>query len=167
MTLPMYRYTLYRELAGLGRPVLFVMLNPSTADVYVDDPTIRRCMGFGRREAAAHINVVNLYPLRATDPKELRVAPISPEAMLHNTEILKRYLAAQKTPQGHKIVCAWGAHSAAIELGGVSTFVRIWEEAGKPDLWCLGTTQQGAPRHPLYVKGDAPLIPFVPKAGER
>ena len=33
---------------------------------------------------------------------------------------------------------------------------------GKRELWCLGTTQAGHPRHPLYVHGDQKLVRYQP-----
>jgi hypothetical protein len=50
----------------------FVMLNPSTADAMQDDPTIRRCIGFARSWGYDTLCVRNLFPWRATDPKDLR-----------------------------------------------------------------------------------------------
>jgi len=45
-----YRYLLERDISMLNRgTVLFVMLNPSTADAENDDPTIRKCKGFADR----------------------------------------------------------------------------------------------------------------------
>jgi hypothetical protein len=68
-----YRYRLWRRWAD-GPTVLFVMLNPSTADADVDDPTIRRCIGFARSWGAGALEVVNLYAWRATQPAELKAA---------------------------------------------------------------------------------------------
>ena len=76
-----YRYHLARiweegpqhsGLRHLWRPknLAFVMLNPSTADAYEDDPTIRRCIGFGQRDAFDSITVLNLFAGRATKPKD-------------------------------------------------------------------------------------------------
>jgi hypothetical protein len=55
-----YRYRLTREW-GDGPLLTFAMLNPSTANAEIDDPTIRRCMSFGRREGASGISVFNLF----------------------------------------------------------------------------------------------------------
>ena len=72
-----YRYRLYRSIPQVVRwikPCLFIMLNPSTADESKDDPTIRRCVSFANRELCTSLTVVNLFSLRATNPKELSIA---------------------------------------------------------------------------------------------
>lgn len=99
-----YRYRLSRIWDEAKKPLTFIMLNPSTADAELDDPTIRRCMGFAEREQAGGVVVVNLYGFRATKPFDLFQAtdPIGPG----NDRALKR--AAR---QAKSIVCAWGAHA--------------------------------------------------------
>lgn len=151
----LYRYRLDRwwgpESEGAGSTRLpFIMLNPSTADADVDDPTIRRCMGFARREGFHGITVVNLGAGRATNPDDWAAMddPEGPENLA--------YLHDVAETAGH-VVAAWGAHPHAVNLG---TFVlRMLRHAAIPVL-CLGTTKAGAPRHPLYVKGDQPLTAY-------
>lgn len=63
-----YRYRLTRRFAD-GPCATFVMLNPSTADETIDDPTIRRCRNFAIREGCGGLVVVNLFAYRATDPR--------------------------------------------------------------------------------------------------
>jgi hypothetical protein len=64
-----YRYLLTRIWDPAVKPVVFLMLNPSTADAFEDDPTSRRCTGFAKREGAGGLVVVNLFGLRSTDPR--------------------------------------------------------------------------------------------------
>jgi hypothetical protein len=146
-----YRYWLRRTWAsgGNGRVVCFVMLNPSTADAAVDDPTIRRCMGFARAWGYSVLTVLNLFALRATDPAELRTAvdPVGPFGNVH--------LGAGKLAD--LVIAAWGAN---VPFGRDRTAVRLL--TGKP-LFCLGTTKAGHPRHPLYVRADQLPIPFTPR----
>ena len=66
----LYRYSLSRRLTAGNRTVLFVGLNPSTADATADDPTIRRCAGFARSWSFDWLLMGNLYALRSTDPLE-------------------------------------------------------------------------------------------------
>ena len=145
-----YRYTLVRQWDS-GRPaLLFVMLNPSTADAKADDPTIRRCMAFARREAAGGIVVVNLYSLRSTDPKALRSAedPVGP---FNHRVIYDAAVAAAEA--GMPVVCAWGVNDVSQVAGAALSEAR---EAGAR-LVCLGKTKGGHPRHPLYVRSGQPF----------
>lgn len=144
-----YRYRLSRIWDERKKPLTFIMLNPSTADAEVDDPTIRRCMGFAEREQAGGIIVVNLYGFRATRPFDLFQAtdPIGPG----NDRALKR--AAR---QAKSIVCAWGAHAPPNRVA----YVRALLDQHR--LSCLGTTKHGAPKHPLYLRRDQPLEHYQP-----
>lgn len=154
-----YRYTLGRrwnEPMPERLPVLdlWVMLNPSTADATQDDPTIRRCVAFSRSWGADGIRVVNLFALRATDPAKLLTQPdpIGPR----NDEFIR--LAALATGVlGGRIITAWGGHSLAADRAE-AVFELLWPQP----VYCLGTTKTGAPRHPLYVRGDTPLREWKP-----
>lgn len=147
-----YRYRLERRWAA-GRQLPFVMLNPSTADEHLDDPTIRRCMGFARREGYAGIVVANLYAFRATSPDDLWKAadPYGPD----NDAALERVAREAQGP----LVCAWGIHG-----GRNNRPIAVMQYAGA-ELFCLGKTKDGHPRHPLYVKGDQPLVPLFAENG--
>lgn len=142
-----YRYRLTRVWGSL--PTLpFIMLNPSTADSTKDDPTIRRCIGFAKREGFGGIEVCNLYAFRATKPADLWQAddPIGPR----NGQVLRDLLT--RWNGGSPIVAAWGAHAKHERVAW------LLDKPGAHRLRCLGITKHGAPRHPLYVKGDQPLV---------
>lgn len=149
-----YRYVLRRSLGSIVRwyrPALFIMLNPSTADANADDPTIRRCMYFAKREGSTHLNVVNLFAYRATDPNDLRSAENAVgilNSMYVHEELVKH--------QSSLIVCAWGADPFANHRANI--FLAQYQNAF--DFCCLGKTKRGAPRHPLYVRNDQPLERF-------
>jgi hypothetical protein len=148
----LYRYWLRRDLEPQrGKRILFIMLNPSTADGEVDDPTIRRCKAFAEREGGSVLEVVNLYALRTPHPVVLRghPAPVGPA----NDQHLRSALRGNDL-----VVCAWGADEGPIR-GRSAVVAALALDEGQA-LWCLGTTQSGAPRHPLYVRGDQPLIPW-------
>lgn len=144
-----YRYTLRREIPGLGfeGTVLFVMLNPSTADVNVDDPTIRRCVGFATRWGFARLEVGNLYALRATDPAGLFASddPVGPE----NDQRLDE-MAGRAT----EVIVAWGATPHPFPNRPQDVLRRMEFYCGTAR--CLGQTKHLHPRHPLYVKRDVP-----------
>lgn len=141
-----YRYRLSRVWLD-GPRVTFIMLNPSTADDQIDDPTIRRCINFAKNWGYGGLNVVNLYALRATDPFELWKAedPIGPEN--------ERYLA-EAARSGELLVAAWGAHAKKERAREVAML------PGFEKLTCLRVTKDGAPSHPLYLRRSLTPIPW-------
>lgn len=145
-----YRYLLTRTWAS-GPPLVFVMLNPSTADAGTDDPTIRRCIGFACREGAGGLVVLNLFALRATDPRELVAHP---EPVGGSND---EFLAAHT--RRHVVIAAWGAHGRHHHRG--ATVARALQRAGTR-LVCLGITRDGQPRHPLYTRANTPLVTYTP-----
>jgi hypothetical protein len=135
-----YRYNLVRRW-DLSRPMaVFVMLNPSVADASIDDPTIRRCIGFGKRWGRGGIVVVNLYALRTPNPVFLwkSADPVG----ARNDQYIRGALW-----KGSPVVVAWGVNA---RQDRVKEFLEL---AADRKLYCLGTTKTGAPRHPLYVRG--------------
>jgi hypothetical protein len=127
------------------------MLNPSTADAEVDDPTIRRCMVFTQRIGADAMVVVNLFAYRATDPSELAELD-GAEAMGPDNGGHVRAACNQ----GEQIIAAWGALKEPLR-----STTRVISETLRLDgyaLKCFGKTKDGSPRHPLYLRADALLI---------
>lgn len=149
-----YRYVLYRRGLNEGyKPVVFCMLNPSTADHIIDDPTIRRDIGFTRRLGGSELIVVNAYALRSTDPKELwkAVDPIGPD----NDSWIKRCAQQVELSRDGIWICAWGAHIQLDRQRQVLDLIRP-----HVDPMALGVTKHGFPRHPLYLPKDAELEHF-------
>ena len=130
------------------------MLNPSTADERTDDPTIRRCIGFARDWGYGGVEIVNIFALRATDPRELRRArdPIGRMNDAHVAGAAKRSAA---------VVIAWGAHGALLARGAAALGLL----SPRARLLALGWTQAGEPRHPLYLRRDVRPTPV--RAGRR
>lgn len=147
-----YRYFLRRPIPqdyNGYRSCVFIMLNPSTADEQVDDPTIRRCIGYARSWKCTDLIVVNLFPFRATDPKELAWQPPVPEA----TEWRNEQAISEAFYRGGDFVAAWGANPIAQERA--ERFMNKWGSGH--NIMCLGKTKSGAPRHPLYVPAATQL----------
>jgi hypothetical protein len=146
-----YRYLLTRAWGEYGPSVTWIMLNPSTADAEIDDPTIRRCIAFSKRLGAAAMAVVNLFAYRATDPDELvevgGTDAIGPDNGGH---------VRAACDLGGPIIAAWGALGKP--LRGAADEIARFMRRENYSLKCLGKTKDGSPRHPLYVRADAPLI---------
>ena len=139
-----YRYALTRTWDASAGEALFVMLNPSTADGRVDDPTIRKCIGFARDWGVGGIRVANLFALRATDPKELHTAHRRGEDAIGPLNI--EYVQALALG-AERVILAWGAHARPY----VDHVRRVVTSIKARPLWCLGTTGDGQPRHPLML----------------
>lgn len=143
-----YRYRLTREWIGGEGTCAFVMLNPSTADALQDDPTIRRCIGFAQDWGFHRLLIVNLFALRATDPKELYAAE-NPVGLENPREFRGLRHRAQR------IVCAWGNHGAYKRQDRV-----VYDWIGAADPVCFGLTRKEQPKHPLYLRKDAELVDY-------
>ena len=141
-----YRYTLWRKW-GAGGTCNFIGLNPSTADATLDDPTIRRCIGFARAWGYGGLMMTNLFAWRATDPRNMLAAddPVGPD----NDQTLRAtWLNAAIT------VAAWGAHGTH---QGRGAHVR----AMLPALHYLRLTKDGHPGHPLYLPASLRPVQWV------
>lgn len=150
----LYRYSLSRRWDVGSHSLPIIMLNPSVADADIDDPTINRCMTFARRDGFGGITVMNLFAYRATKPEAMLAAsePVGPENDWHIEAILDK-----ASNLGLPVLTAWGTHGN--HRGRSAEIVKKALSIGA-SLTCLGTTKGGHPRHPLYVAGTQPFIPF-------
>lgn len=140
-----YRYLLGRRWERSLPECVFIMLNPSTADGTKDDPTLRRCVSFAKNFGCGSLLVGNLYAYRATAPADLRKAD-EPTGGDRNNRALTELLG-----RAGLSIAAWGAHARAPRVA------EVLQIPGADRLAALGMTKSGAPRHPLYVRGDAEL----------
>lgn len=142
-----YRYQLERSWGT--RPsrkstVVFIGLNPSTADATNDDPTIRKCMAFARAWGFNRLIMVNLFAWRATDPTQLSAVnnPIGKQ----NDEHISNAVSG-----GSMVIACWGEYGCLLNRaeGLRARYPRR--------LHCLSINNSGEPTHPLYL--PATLIP--------
>ena len=144
----LYRYSLTRRWAD-GDTVAWIMLNPSTADASMDDPTIRRCISFSKNWGYGGLQVVNLYGYRATKPDALKavVDPIGPDHEVHFMGALQASAL---------VIAAWGAckHAEIDHVKHILTNTLVH---------CLDVTADGSPKHPLYVSGNTIPSIYIPK----
>ena len=145
-----YRYFLERpvdEMFGEG-VVTFIMLNPSTADAFKNDPTVARCVSFAKQRNARSLRVTNLSPLRATDPRDMLRAGPEPDIVKE----CNLWYIRKATEDARIVIVAWGNHGKA---EGRAEYVRA--ALAGVSLRHLGLTKHGQPRHPLYVAGSTDL----------
>lgn len=150
-----YRYLLLRHWGDCMLPVLtWIMLNPSTADATIDDPTIRRCISFSKAWGYGGLHVVNLFALRATDPRELlqTIDPVGPE---NDKYVL---MACRDT----NIVAAWGNHGMLLYRD-----IAVKHLLKGRSLLSLGETKNRNPKHPLYLSEKTTLIPYPASPEEK
>lgn len=146
-----YRYLLRRTWDYTLQRALFIMLNPSTADASIDDPTIRSCTRLCKSWGYGSFEVVNLFAYRSTDPDALLFLPMVVRCGPQCESVMSAAIERCDI-----VIAAWGAHKSA---------ERRWPDvkakilAAKPACYCLGKNKNGSPRHPLYVKtGTFPQV---------
>lgn len=142
-----YRYILSRIWDEAKPTVLFIGLNPSTADETTDDPTIRRCINFAKSWGYGGILVANLFAFRSTNPQRLYTEqdPVGSA----NDFYIKEYSDKSKLT-----IACWGNHG---------NFINRSEEVCKlvNSLYCLNINKSGEPKHPLYVKHNITPKPYT------
>lgn len=141
-----YRYTLkivWDENLSVAQ---FIGLNPSTADEFKDDPTLRRVKAFARSWGYGGV-IMNLFAYRATDPKVMRAFP-NPIGAMNNATLIA---TSEKCAI---VIAAWGHHGSHMDRNA-------WATANIPHMKCLWITGSGHPAHPLYLPGHLTPIPFT------
>ena len=146
-----YRYGLTRVWQKDAPRASFVMLNPSTATEYQNDPTVERCERRARTQGYGAFSVTNIFAFRATDPRIMR-AEADPVGPGNDAAIL------QAASWADTVICAWGTHGA--HLGRGAFVEKMLRRSDRP-MMHLGLTQGGHPRHPLYVGYAQPPMGWV------
>lgn len=158
----LYRYRLWRAWDKQLPCMIWIMLNPSTADAAKDDATVRRCIGFAKQWGYGGIMVINLFALRSTDPKQLieSADPVGPDNWDHIRA------AASITIGGDwpgapglrpLVVAAWGSSWPKGAETHIATARSMLERCGAQ---CLGHTQRGDPKHPVRLAYATQLVPL-------
>ncbi len=135
-----YRYRLWRKWED-GPTVTFLMLNPSTADAFKNDPTIERCHRRAVAMGFAALEIVNIFAYRATDPRELKKA-VKPVGPANDKAILESARKSDMT------ICAWGSHG---DHQNRHKEVKELLKSHNIAAHVLALTVAGQPRHPLYL----------------
>jgi len=180
-----WRYDLWRDWRSPGTPqsllidfVLWIMLNPSTAAAYdeagrlINDPTLRKCIGFTHRWGFKRLVLVNLFALRSKDPKALKRPPEGDLLTLPGT--WKEGLTFGDWREGpdnnmhvdayvgaaSKIIVGWGGFDPKMLAPRVARMRRVLSSTDVTRVECLGTNDDGSPKHPLFVPYQTDLQPW-------
>ena len=151
-----YRQLMRRWLGPVfpERYILFIGMNPSTADASVNDPTCAREWTFARREGFEAMTKANVGDYRATEPKML-LAPGVEASSPGNLPAIRKAAAGAE-----RVVMCHGKLNRALAPAG-EVLIAAMRADGVP-LWCFGTNGDGSPKHPLYLRGDTPLVRYEP-----
>lgn len=141
-----YRYKLWRIWDESLPCVLFIGLNPSTADANIDDPTIRKCIALTKNWGYGGFYMGNLFGFRSTKPENL-ISASDPIGKCNDTALNEM---AQKA---EIIVAAWGNKGRLFNRD--KEIIRQF-----PQLHCLKITKENQPIHPLYQRNDANLLNY-------
>ncbi len=151
-----FRYVLTRQIRPLQAPLrLCVWMNPSTADDYNDDASIRIGMSFARRWGDGGIIVINVMDLVLTDssllPKD-RSEALGPR----HWEYVDKALGGEYGAVHKEVMCGWG--DAGTCLHSVLMLSAIRKAGLRP--MALAITKSGNPGHPLRKSLDSKLVEF-------
>ena len=141
-----YRYVLTRIWDEKKPTVVFIGLNPSTADEEVDDETIRKCIGYAKRWGYGKLIMVNLFAFRSTDPSMLKRVedPVGPD----NGSYIQKCVS-----ESNLVIACWGNHGKLLNRDKALM-------GSLPNLVCLKRNKNGTPHHPLYLSKDITPMPY-------
>lgn len=150
-----YRYSLIREWDELNpKRIVFVLLNPSTADDKGDDQTTKVCIEFAKRWGYGSLQIVNLFAFRATDPTDLKkVKDYNKMVGEHNHSYLHNALQ-----DADKIVVAWGKHGK-IQKRYIDESLKVL--FSNFHLYCFREIANNQPKHPLGVDYNTVLVEYT------
>lgn len=145
-----YRYHVWRRWAP--RPsVLWIMLNPRTADELTLDPPLTRCRNFSRTWGFPAFEVVNLFAWRATAPADLFRAH-DPVGSANDDALLE---AVDRTG---RVVLAWGNHR--LKWGRAMEVLSLLAKRRRAP-YGLRLTSEGQPAHSLNLPGTCTPMPYT------
>lgn len=149
----LYRYRLWRIWDADKKPLVVLLLNPSTATHEVNDPTVTRCIVRAMNMGYGGLIVLNAFAWRSTDPGGMLAAadPVGP----YNDEII-----VEVCKEAPLVVCGWGKHGTHRQRDAL--LLAMLRENGI-EAWALGFNNDGTPKHPLYVPYAATPVAMPPR----
>jgi hypothetical protein len=154
-----HRFMLSRPIAPMlgSRPLVSIGLNPSIADANRNDPTIRKEIGFAQRWDLHYYVKGNASSIVATDPKAMkRARKLGSDNLPNNDRWLAAMIELVRVHEG-VFLAAWGQHIDRKRQMAIAAMLTAAGVTAK----CLGTNDDGSPKHPLYLKWTTPLVDWT------
>lgn len=136
--------------------IMFVGLNPSTANESVDDPTIKRVRAISITNGYGGFYMMNCFPIISTDPSILRPFWESPNAYAQHQDVINRERLKEIAAICKDVVFAWGNFKVVQEVKRDKELLQMF-----PNAKALTINKNGSPKHPLYCKADIKLIDYA------
>jgi len=149
-----YRFHLERVWLPERPKLCYLMLNPSTADEFKNDPTIERCQRRAAKMGFGGIVIVNLFPYRLTDSTQLKTV----DDLYWHKPTADRFITEAVDTCGMTI-CGWGTHPLT-HLRAKELLQRLDVLGLMHKVHCLQITKDGSPQHPLYVSYLVDPVPY-------
>lgn len=148
----LYRYSLYRIWNDTCPVLVFVLLNPSTADELRDDPTVKRCIARAMNTGFGGIEIVNLFAWRSMAPTGLLAAadPVGPQT--------NRFIMQAVGRPKSLVICGWGT-LGKLRDRDVEVLDLIVKMGAVPHA--LKLNEDGSPHHPLYLSYKLQPFPIL------
>lgn len=145
-----YRYALWRIWDKTKPYVMFIGLNPSTADENTDDPTTRKVTKFAKDWGFGGMYMMNLFAWVTPHREELKMCE---DPLGENDGWLEE--VAEKCD---KIIFAWGSFEEAEE--------RAVDVVAMFEGYALKINMNGSPRHPLYIPANTEPVEYIVKGSK-
>ena len=131
-----------------GKSVLLAVgLNPSTANEYRLDPTSRNIETIAKLNGCDGWLIINLYPLRTSNPKKLPKR-VNCKLIYENEKFISDLIQNNRF-NVTKILFCWGNYlEKRSYLKKQSINILNLLENEEPIIYCLGKTRLGNPFHP-------------------
>lgn len=143
-----HRYELWRIWDEENPLVMFIGLNPSTANENDDDPTIKSVVRIAKSNGYGGVYMMNCFSYISTDPKGLCFEDVANEWNNH--------LLVAVSSKCQDVIFAWGNFPIVKEKGRDKELSNMF-----PNAKALHINANGSPKHPLYCKSSTPLMPFL------
>lgn len=142
-----YRYSLWRIWDKTKPLVMFIGLNPSTANESSVDPTIESVIRISRFNGYGGFYMMNCWAYVATKPENLKHNPMSDEWNNNMLTVIKS--------KCKDVVFAWGNFKIVKDKSRDKELIEMF-----PRAKVIGLNKNGSPKHPLFQKETSVLIDY-------